>query len=59
MGGVLDRSEFFTTGEALKQALGSEGMCTKGGQIVVAAPAFRHVAEYFDCKELIDEESPE
>ena len=54
VGGVLDRSEFFTTGEALKQALGSEGMCTQGGQIVVAAPAFKYVSEFYANTELID-----
>ena len=59
MGGVLDRSEFFTTGEALKQALGSEGMCTQGGQIVVAAPAFKHVSEYYANTELIDPKTKE
>ena len=36
VGGIFNRSEFFTIGEALSGALASEGMCTKGGQIVVS-----------------------
>ena len=32
-------------------------MCTAGGQIVVAAPAFELVAEYFNHTELVDEET--
>ena len=55
----MDRSEFFTTGEALKQALGSEGMCEKGGQIVVAAPAFKYVSEFYASTELTDPKTKE
>ena len=38
-------------------ALRSEGQATSGGQIIVAEPAFQHVAQYFRAKELVDEES--
>lgn len=31
VGGVFNRSEFFTVGSALTQALESEGCCTAGG----------------------------
>ena len=40
VGGVFNRSEFFTIGESLQLALASEGMCTSGGQIVVAERAY-------------------
>ena len=40
VGGVFNRSEFFTIGESLSDALASEGMCTGGGQIVVSAKAY-------------------
>jgi len=47
VGGVFNRSEFFTIGESLQAALGSEGMCTGGGQIVVADKAYNLVKNYF------------
>ena len=31
VGGVFKRSEFFTIGDSLSDALASEGMCTSGG----------------------------
>ena len=34
-------------------------MCTSGGQIVVAAPAFKHVAEFYANTELIDPKTQE
>ncbi len=40
VGGVFDRSESFTIGEALMLALRSEGCATSGGQIIVAHAAF-------------------
>ena len=48
VGGVFQRSEFFTIGDSLSQALASEGMCTSGGQIVVSQNAYRYVREYFE-----------
>ena len=52
VGGVFRRTEFFTIGEALKQALGSEGMCNSGGQIVISNEAYDLVYEYFSAQEL-------
>ena len=48
VGGVFRRSEFFSIGDSLSQALASEGMCTSGGQIVVSETAFKHVKDYFN-----------
>ena len=56
MGGVFGRSESFTIGEALIQALRSEGQADGGGQIIVAEACYNHVREYFKAKELIDKE---
>lgn len=36
VGGVFNRAETLTVGEALLQALKSEGMATGGGQIVIS-----------------------
>ena len=36
VGGVFNRAETLTVGEALLAALKSEGMATGGGQIIVA-----------------------
>ena len=35
VGGVFNRSEYFTVGVALERALDCEGQCTDGGQIIV------------------------
>ena len=56
VGGVFHRTEFFSIGDSLKQALASEGMCERGGQIVVSNEAYRHVREYFTATELQDNE---
>ena len=50
VGGVFCRTEFFTVGDSLKQALESEGMCTAGGQIVVSNQAFNLIHDYFAAK---------
>jgi class 3 adenylate cyclase len=47
VGGVFNRAEFFTVGEALKLALKCEGCATNGGQIIVAAKAFDSVRESY------------
>jgi hypothetical protein len=47
VGGVFNRAEFFTVGEALKYALKSEGCATNGGQIIVAGKAFECVRESY------------
>ena len=51
MGGVLNRSEFFTVGPALTNALSSEEHATAGGQIIVSETAFKFVKNmtYFIC----------
>ena len=59
VGGVYNRSETLTVGEALTQALKSEGMSGGGGDVVIAEPCFKHVAEYFRATELINEETHE
>jgi len=43
VGGIFNRSEFFTVGPALLYALGSEEQATGGGQIIVSESAFRHL----------------
>lgn len=43
VGGVFDRSEFFTVGGALTNALASEEQATGGGQIIVSDSAFKFV----------------
>ena len=43
VGGVLNRSEFFTVGPALTNALSSEEHATAGGQIIVSETAFKFV----------------
>ena len=52
VGGVFQRTEFFTIGDSLSQALGSEGMCECGGQIVVSDQAFKLVKDYFAATKL-------
>ena len=36
VGGIFNRAEFFTVGDALKQALGSEGCASGGGETIVS-----------------------
>ena len=55
VGGVFRRSESFTIGEALMQALKSEGNASSGGQIIVAEEAFKHVREFYKGKEIVNE----
>ena len=43
VGGVFNRSEFFTVGEALSQALKSEENASGGGQIIVSQSAWKLV----------------
>ena len=56
LGGVFNRNESFTIGEALSDALKSEGMASAGGQTIVAEPCFTHVKLYFKAKEMLGEE---
>jgi class 3 adenylate cyclase len=57
VGGVFDRSEFFTVGPALTFALKSEEQATAGGQILVSETAFRFVRnQYYVGEELVNEE---
>ena len=53
---MFGRSESFTIGEALIQALRSEGQALGGGQIIVAEPAYRHVKAFFRAKTITDRE---
>lgn len=55
MGGVFNRSEFFTVGNALTQALKSEENATGGGQIIVSQNAWKIVSEYFKSEEIDSE----
>lgn len=57
VGGVFNRAEFFTVGEALKLALKSEGNASGGGEIIVAEKAFECVKSNYEAKELGDEKS--
>ena len=58
MGGVFNRSEFFTVGTAHGYALASEGECTSGGQIVVSNTAFKYVKNhYYDGVEITNAET--
>ena len=59
VGGIYHRSETLTVGEALVQALKSEGMTQGGGEVIIAEPCFQHVAEYFRATELLNEETHE
>ena len=57
VGGVFDRSEFFTVGSALVNALSSEEQATAGGQILISESAFKHVKNvYYEGDEIINEE---
>ena len=57
VGGVFNRAEFFTVGEALTQALSSEENATAGGQIIISNNAWSHVSTFFESDELINEHS--
>ena len=58
VGGVFDRSEFFTVGTALTYALASEEQATAGGQIIVSDTAFRYVKnQYYEGTEIISKEN--
>jgi len=57
VGGVFDRSEFFTVGPALTSALKSEEQATAGGQIIVSETAFKYVKSmFYDGIEIISDE---
>jgi hypothetical protein len=43
VGGIFNRAEFFTIGDALTAALKCEGDCKEGGQIVVSSDMWRIV----------------
>jgi len=47
VGGVFNRSEFFTVGVGLERALESEGHATEGGQIIVNESAWKHVKNQY------------
>ena len=47
VGGVLNRSEFFTVGPALTNALSSEEHASAGGQIIVSETAFKFVKNIY------------
>ena len=58
VGGVFDRSEFFTVGSALTYALKSEEQATSGGQIIVSETAFKHVKhQFYEGEEIISDEN--
>lgn len=52
VGGVFDRSEYFTVGPALSHALNSEGEATAGGQIIVSDSAYRFVKNFYEGVEI-------
>lgn len=54
VGGIFNRAEFFTVGDALKQALGSEGCASGGGETIVSENAFDCVRDQYVSKELKD-----
>ena len=56
VGGVFGRNETLTVGEALMDALKSEGQATTGGQVIVANSAFSNVLPFFRAEnEIIDD----
>lgn len=55
VGGVFNRAEFFTVGDALTQALNSEENATAGGQIIVSSPVWSHVNKFFESEELTND----
>ncbi len=54
VGGIFNRSEFFTVGDALTQALKSEECAECGGQIIVSQSAWLLVRDYFKSVEVIN-----
>lgn len=56
VGGVFNRNESFTVGEALSDALKSEGLATSGGQTIVASSCYVQVHKYFKQKESLRDE---
>lgn len=59
VGGVFNRAETLTVGEALLQALKSEGMATGGGQIVISQSCHEFVSDFIKAKRLKNEETNE
>jgi class 3 adenylate cyclase len=58
VGGVFDRSEFFTVGPALTYALKSEEQATAGGQILVSETAFKYVKnQFYEGEEIVSDEN--
>lgn len=47
VGGVFDRTEIFTIGDALFQALHSEGCATGGGQVICHKHAYEYVRDFY------------
>ena len=47
VGGVFERNETLTVGEALVNALKSESKATSGGQVIVSETCFKYVNEEF------------
>jgi len=47
VGGVFNRAETLTIGDALADALKSEGMATGGGEVIVAESCYDQVSDYF------------
>ena len=59
VGGVFNRAETLTVGEALFEALKSEGMATGGGQIIISQTCHDFVSDFFKFKRLCSEETGE
>ena len=59
VGGVFNRAETLTVGEALFDALKSEGMATGGGQVIISQTCFDFVSDFFKAKRLNNEETGE
>lgn len=59
VGGVFNRAETLTVGNALLEALKSEGMATGGGQVIVSQACFDFVSDFFRAKRLVNQDSGE
>ena len=49
----MGRQETLTVGDALVQALQSEGMASGGGEVIVSEPCYQHVREFFKSTEML------
>lgn len=54
VGGIFGRTEYLMVGEALRQALGSEGAIEKGGEIVMSYKLWEIVEKYLEGKDIPD-----